>query len=536
MSDYLVSKDWDSSADPTTREYTFVITDIEAWPDGYRRPMTVINGQFPGPLIEVNDGDRLIVHIDNQGESPTTFHFHGLYQNQTNFMDGVNAITQCEIPSGSTFTYNFTVEGQYGTYWYHSHFGTQYQDGLVGPLVVHSTEEDDLVGDLYDYDQIIMVQDWYHDVASSYVDAYLAPDNENTEPVPDNGLINGRAFFNCSLTPDATCYQDQALRATFDFEENKTYRFRVINTGGFAEIDFSIDDHLLYVIEADGTIVHPVEVHKTTVAVAQRYSVLMTANVSNPDTTAFWVRAELNKFCFKTENSILDTGVKGIARYINSTDAEVTTTNTDSWDQVANVLCKGINNTMLVPQIHQEPPDADIFIRLDAAFLIKGYQRDRGYFNSTTWYPASNATLYTELTEGIDNASLDDNQYVITVSEGNNISVVDILINSLDDGSHPFHLHGYKFWVIDGGSGMFPYKHYASLGHNNPVLRDTVQVQPYGWMLIRFIADNPGMWAFHCHISWHLEAGLLMQFRVQPDKFASLNPPDEWYQLCERSS
>lgn len=99
-------------------------------------------------------------------------------------------VYQCPIPVGRSFVYNFTVAGQYGTYWYHSHFSTQYPDGIVGPLIVHSPEEA-TIQKTYDFDQIILVQDWYHDPTDTLISGYLSSGNENVEPVPDNGLIQG---------------------------------------------------------------------------------------------------------------------------------------------------------------------------------------------------------------------------------------------------------------------------------------------------------------------------------------------------------
>ncbi|KAK9475885.1 Cupredoxin [Lipomyces japonicus] len=563
---YSISSNWNSSAPKTTREYNFTISNVVGWPDGFNRTLTVINGQFPGPMIEANMGDRIVINVVNEGDIPTTLHWHGLYQNGTNFMDGVANINQCPIPPGKSMIYNFTVQDQYGTYWYHSHYKTQYMDGVIGPLIIHSEEEDLLIGDLYDYDQVILLTDWYHGMSDSYIDAYLTPGNENTEPVPDNGLINGANYFNCSLTPYDTCYQDEANRAMFNVQQNKTYRFRVINTGAFAEIDFSVDDHVLTLIEGDGTLIKPTEIHKLQVSVAQRYSVLLHTNISTAaeSTEIFYVRAELDQFCFATDNPLLDPGVKGYLVYNNSQRedesqkiSEFINNPSNSWNDVAaNVRCKDLNNTAIEPLISETPPNATHFYRLDSAFLIKAYQRDRAYINGTTWYSPDVSILYQALQMfqlatdfELDNNNVttlmttsgvlplgvfsgDQNQYIINVNKEN--SVIDILINNLDDGSHPFHLHGYKFWVLGSGLGNFDYKQYGSVVSNatNPMKRDTLQVVSYGWALIRFVADNPGLWPFHCHITWHLEAGLFMQFQILPEKIAQFDPPVDWTELC----
>lgn len=118
QTDYILDPDWNYDAKPTKRFYHFTVSDIMANPDGVFRPMILINGQFPGPMIECNEGDRLVILVDNQSINATSLHWHGLYQNGSNWMDGTVGVTQCPIAPGKTFTYDFEVKGQYGTYWY----------------------------------------------------------------------------------------------------------------------------------------------------------------------------------------------------------------------------------------------------------------------------------------------------------------------------------------------------------------------------------------------------------------------------------
>jgi FtsP/CotA-like multicopper oxidase with cupredoxin domain len=102
-------------------------------------------------------------------------------------MDGTYGITQCAIQPNSSFTYNFTLQ-QGGSYWWHAHYSTTYQDGLFGPLIIHGRDEPDynINGDI-----VLMVDDWYHNFSMDLLPAFFAPGNEGVEPVPDNGLING---------------------------------------------------------------------------------------------------------------------------------------------------------------------------------------------------------------------------------------------------------------------------------------------------------------------------------------------------------
>jgi iron transport multicopper oxidase len=98
-------------AQAATVTYDFDVGWVYANPDGgQNRPVIGINGQWPIPTIKADKGDRVVVNVKNSlGNESTSLHFHGLYQNGTNNMDGPSGVTQCSIPPGSSFTYNFTV-------------------------------------------------------------------------------------------------------------------------------------------------------------------------------------------------------------------------------------------------------------------------------------------------------------------------------------------------------------------------------------------------------------------------------------------
>lgn len=100
-----------SLASAATINHDFNVTWVRANPDAaFERPVIGINGKWPIPSIECNIGDRLIINVNNQlGNQSTSLHFHGLFQNGTNNMDGPSGVTQCSIPPGNSFTYNFTV-------------------------------------------------------------------------------------------------------------------------------------------------------------------------------------------------------------------------------------------------------------------------------------------------------------------------------------------------------------------------------------------------------------------------------------------
>jgi len=92
-------------------------------------------------------------------------------------------------------------------------------------------------------------------------------------------------------------------------------------------------------------------------------------------------------------------------------------------------------------------------------------------------------------------------------------STIDIIMtiskDSMDTMGHPMHLHGHKFWVLGSGEGPFPYSSVtdaprSSINLQDPPFRDTAELPPSGWLVIRYVTDNPGAWLLHCHLQWHL--------------------------------
>jgi FtsP/CotA-like multicopper oxidase with cupredoxin domain len=112
---YILNPAWDFLVPSQTREYEWTITDGEGRPDGVHRRMMLINNQFPGPLIEINEGDLLVVNVLNKASNATALHWHGISQNGTNWMDGAAGVTQCPIAPGQSYQYRFNVTGQSGT-------------------------------------------------------------------------------------------------------------------------------------------------------------------------------------------------------------------------------------------------------------------------------------------------------------------------------------------------------------------------------------------------------------------------------------
>ncbi|KAF9965752.1 hypothetical protein BGZ70_004170, partial [Mortierella alpina] len=401
-SEFVLGKNFTITKTTTTRYYEWTVSQQTIAPDGLDRPMLLVN-------VEANTGDRIVVKLTNNMVNGTAIHWHGMFQNGTNWMDGTMGVTQCAIPPGQSFTYNFTVPNQWGTYWWHAHAASQYIDGIVGPLIIHSPDEPHL--DKYQEDIIMFVSDYYHTTSGPLVSWYLSPESEGTEPVPDNGLINGRNSFNCDLESQALfptgnkCVSGAPL-SVFDFRAGTTYRVRIINSGSFADFQFSIDHHTMTVIEADGVDMQPVDVQRLPIHVAQRYSVLVHANQTVDN---YWVRATMNTNCFNTDNPVLDEHIKAIIRY------------------------EGARST-------QEAHSVDWAVSGWSSTINKQHT-NLGYINGTSWTPLMNDATLFQSHRGI--GAYDASQLVIRI---NSTSVVELVLNNYDEGSHPFHLHGHNFY------------------------------------------------------------------------------------------
>ncbi|KAI4183414.1 MAG: hypothetical protein LQ348_004687 [Seirophora lacunosa] len=181
-----ISTDYETKV-PTgiTRKYTLVADEMNITADGVLMPYgKVFNQQYPGPWIQACWGDSLEITVKNKlTHNGTTIHWHGLRQYQTLEHDGVNAITQCPIAPGDSYTYRFRAM-QYGTTWYHSHYSLQYGDGMAGPLTIHGPSSSD-----YDdpRDPILMT-DWNH--RSGFQD--FQEELLGQPPAMDSILLNGQ--------------------------------------------------------------------------------------------------------------------------------------------------------------------------------------------------------------------------------------------------------------------------------------------------------------------------------------------------------
>lgn len=286
---------WGQAVFAKTHTYDFNITWVTANPDGQlARPVIGINGKWPLPEIRTTVGDRVIVNVRNQlGNQTTSLHFHGLFQNGTTEMDGPTGVSQCPIPPGASFTYNFTTD-QPGTYWYHSHDAGQYPDGLRGPLIIEDPNSPHK--GKWDGEFVLTLSDWYHEQMPFLIKSFMSYTNPTgAEPVPDSAVMN------------------DMQNVTFAVEPGKTYVFRIINMGAFASQYFWFEGHTMRIIEVDGVWTQEAEADMLYITPAQRYSVLVT--MKNDTASNFPIVGSMDEDMFDTVPDGLNANVTGYLVY-----------------------------------------------------------------------------------------------------------------------------------------------------------------------------------------------------------------------------
>lgn len=472
-------------------------------PDGLQERRAIsVNGLPTPPPLNVTLGDTLVLNVQNNLDESTSVHFHGLFQNGTNYYDGPVSVNQCGIPPGSNFTYRVPIQ-QHGTYWAHSHKGSQYVDGFRTPFILHNPVEQ------YTYDEEIVVTlaDWYHTESPILLAKFLSQYNPTgAEPVPQSALINFSS------------------NSTFNFTPGKTYRVRVINMSAFSMYYFYIDGHQMDIIELDGVDMQRKTVDQVSLSAAQRVSLLITAK--NSTSNNYIMHADMEPDMFDTVPDDLNLNITATVIYDES--APVFNATPIAEHQL-------LDDTQLSPvQVIPAAP-ADISMTLDVNFDVLSDGTNHAMFNSIAWRPPIVPSIFTAMSMG-DNANnsavYGPQTHAYVLQHGD---MVELVVNNNDKGDHPFHLHGHQFQIVyKNDTSAFDQSLSSSFDTlSNPVRRDTVTIAGGGSAVLRWRADNPGVWMFHCHIEWHLEAGLAVVFIEAPlEMQMTLSIPDEMYQQC----
>ncbi|KAI1392521.1 putative multicopper oxidase [Hypoxylon trugodes] len=502
-----------------TRRYEFNISRGVIAPDGYKKPVLLVNDQFPGPLIEANWGDEIEVEVTNSigDERPegTAIHWHGFLQTGTPWMDGVPGVSQCPIAPGKSFTYKFRAE-LYGSSWYHSHYSAQYAGGLYGPIVIYGPRN---VG--YDIDLgPVMINDWWHEDYFAVVEQVMSP-NFNGQTTSDTNLINGKMNFDCSTVDadDTTPCTDDAGLSKFVFTPSMNHRLRFINAGAEGTQRITIDGHNMTVIANDFVSVEPYETQMVVLGVGQRVDVVVHAH-AEPG-SAFWLRSNITS-CNKSKQPLALAAI-----YYEGADNNTMPTSTP-WPIASPDNCETDDTDLAEPLYPMKLPEPSWTQHMD----ISAYRNSSGNF---LWEFGGVAARvdYNDpvLLRAADTGFEFDPEYNI-INYGTNTSIR-LIINNPTPAAHPMHAHGLNMYILAAGTGN--YTETSPLNTRSPTRRDVQMVGANGYIVVQLDAtQNPGAWPFHCHTAWHSSAGFFSQLLFQPDKLATLNYhiPHDARQTC----
>ncbi|KAJ6531414.1 laccase 2 precursor [Mycena vulgaris] len=470
---------------------TLTIANSQIAPDGFQRSSVLANGVFPGPLITANKSASFSLDVDNQLTDPTMLrstsiasHWHGLFQQGSNWEDGPAFVTQCPIAANHSFQYSFDVPEQTGTYWWHSHLSTQYCDGLRGALVIY--DSNDPAKDLYD-DTVITLADCLQ----------LRSHRTSAVPIFNSTLINGLGRYSDGpASPLAVISVQQGLR----------YRFRLVSISCDPNWIFSIDGHNMTIIEVDGVNHQPLTVDNIQIFAGQRYSFIL--NASQP-VDNYWIRANP-----QLANSF--TGFAGginsaILRYVNAPVRDPSTVST-------------LNNALVETSLHPlvptqvpglpQPGGADVVLNL----AIAAGPNFTFTFGGTTFVPPTAPVLLQILSGAQSAQDLLPTGSVYTLPPN---KVIEISIPGGSAGAP------HNFFVIRS-TGTDSYNFV------DPVIRDVVStgISVNDNTTFRFVTDNAGPWFLHCHIDWHLDAGLAVVIAEDTATISKESPPPAWDELC----
>ncbi|CAL9215832.1 unnamed protein product [Arabidopsis halleri] len=440
----------------------------------------LINGKFPGPDIVSVTNDNLIINVFNHLDESFLISWSGIRNWRNSYQDGVYGTT-CPIPPGKNYTYTLQVKDQIGSFYYFPSLGFHKAAGGFGAIRISSRPKIPVPFPAPADDYTVLIGDWYK---TNHKDLRAQLDNGGKLPLPDGILINGRGS-----------------GATLNIEPGKTYRLRISNVGLQNSLNFRIQNHMMKLVEVEGT--HTLQTPFSTldVHVGQSYSVLITADQPAKD---YYIVVS-SRF---TSKILITTGVLHYSNSAGPVSGPIPDGPTQlhwSFDQEraikTNLTASGPRPN---PQgsYHYGKINITRTIRLaNSAGNIKGKQRYA--VNSASFYPADTPLKladYFKIAGVYEPGSIPDQPTygaifpVTSVMQTDYKTFVEIVFENWEDIVQTWHLDGYSFYVVGMELGKWSAASRKVYNLNDAVSRCTVQVYPKSWTAIYVSLDNVGMW------------------------------------------
>ena len=503
---------------------------------GHRRIATVVNGQLPAPLLRWRQGDTVTLRVRNPLPVTSSIHWHGIILPAD--MDGVPGLSFAGIPPGGEYLYRFTVN-QSGTYWYHSHSRFQEQTGLYGPIVIEPRE-----GERHrtERDYVVMLNDWsdtdperiyanlkkqndYYNVGKPTVGDFL----QDAGKQGVRGALAERRMWQQMRMDPSDLADVSAMTYTYLmnghapagnwtglFDAGEKVRLRFINGASMTFFDVRMPGLKMTVVAVDGQDVEPISVDEFRIGTAEVYDVIvapsadrawtifaqsmdrsgyargtlaprvgMTADVPLPDPRALLTMGDMMGAMSMHGMA----GMDHMAMDQNTMPMPVTP------------LPTGVEADMRVPQPRSNLDDPGVGLR-DTGRRVLSYADLHTL--DTPISPRVDSELTLHLTGNMQRYlwSFDATRFSeaspLQLKYGEHVRVT--LINDTMM-THPIHLHG--MWSeLEDPHGEFQLR------------KHTVVVQPAQQVSYRVSADALGQWAYHCHLLYHMEAGMFREVVV----------------------
>jgi L-ascorbate oxidase len=529
-------------------EYNLTVDRVEIDTGEFVKEGVGYNGKSPGPTLRFKEGEEVSINVTNNLDEMTSIHWHGLILPFE--QDGVPGISFPGIKPGETFTYKFPIT-QSGTYWFHSHSGFQEPEGAFGSIIIEPEGREPF---RYDREYVIQLTDKHpHSSERVMRNLKVTPDYYNREQqtvgeffsdASENGLMNtvkDRLAWGDMRMMQADVEDLQGFTGMINgkgpkqnwtgiFEPGERIRLRFINSSAMTYFDVRIPGLNMTVVQADGNNVQPVNVDEFRIGVAETYDVI----VRPKDEQAYTIFAEsmgrtgYARATLAPEEG-MDAPVPGLREPARLTMADMggmpgmdhgDMPGMDHGDMGgANAMAdmSEMDHSQMSGMDHSsmqmpEGGASDPFYAKGSGLVPTA--ANGGKFLSYADLKAQ-APLYEErepareielrltgnmerYTWSINGVKYEDAD-AIRLKYGERVRFKFVNETMM---THPMHLHG--MWsILDVGAGQW-----------NPI-KHTVSVQPGTTVYMETEVDAPGQWAFHCHLTYHMAAGMFRKVIVE---------------------